>query len=54
MMNGCYNLLMCFARLDAGKINTAFTIATAAFFCREAFIHHTANVKNSSGKKNNN
>jgi hypothetical protein len=54
MMNGCCRLLFCFARLDARKINAAFTIASAAFFCRQAFIYHTADVKNSGGKKNNN
>lgn len=36
---------MCFNGINARKINTTFTVAPAAFFCRQAFIYHAAHVK---------
>lgn len=44
---------MRFSGFNARKINTAFTVTTASLFGRQAFIHHSADVKNSSGKKYN-
>ncbi len=46
-------LFMCFTRFYTRKINTAFTITTTSLFCGQAFIQHTADVKNCTGKKNN-
>ncbi len=43
-------LFLSFTRLYARKINTAFAVAAAAFFGSKAFIHHSADVKNSTGK----
>jgi hypothetical protein len=53
-MNGNQRLFMRFARFYARKINPAFTITATAFFGGKAFIHHSADVKNSRCKKNNN
>jgi len=42
---------MRFIRLDVRKINTTFTIAATAFFCRQAFIYHSAHIKYSAGEE---
>jgi len=41
---------MIFNLLDRRKINSAFTIAAAAFFCKQIFVNQPANIKYSCGK----
>jgi hypothetical protein len=42
---------MCFNGINVRKINTTFTVAAAAFFCRQAFIYHAAYIKQCGGKQ---
>jgi len=37
-----------FTRFNSRKINPAFTVTAAAFFGKQIFVHHAANVKNRS------
>ncbi len=42
---------MCFFGLNCRKINAAFTIVAAAFFCKQVSVNQPGNIKHSCRKQ---